>query len=201
MRRAMLAIVLGLACASFALAQESAASKEAGQKAETEQSDPMIGWKWANFLILAAGLGYLIGKNVPPLFRKQSAEIQSALREAALAKEDAAAYAAGIEARLANLKNEIEKLRVSARTNMAAENERIRRETEHQMQRIREQSAQEIELLTRSATAELRKYSAELALGLAEQRIRTRMNPDTQQMLAEGFLHDLRERATPRTAN
>ena len=194
--RAALAITLGLAFASYALPQESSA-----QKSETEQGDPWIWWKWANFLILAGGLGYLIRKNVPPLFEKQSSEIQSALREAAKVKEDAAAYAAGIEARLANLQSEIEKLRVSARTDMAAESERIRLETEHHLQRIREQTAQEIELLTRSATDQLRKYSAELALGLAEDRIRSRMNPATQQSLAEGFLHDLRERATPRTAN
>jgi len=196
MRRAILAVALGVALASCALPQESA-----GQKQEAVQGDPWIWWKWANFVILAGGLGYLIGKNVPPLFQKQSSEIKSALQEAAKVKAEAAAYAAGIEARLGNLQSEIERLRVSARTDMAAESERIRRETEHHLQRIREQTAQEIELLTRSATDELRKYSAELALGLAEQRIRSRMNPATQQNLAEGFLHDLRERATPRTAN
>ncbi|HMD47850.1 MAG TPA: ATP synthase F0 subunit B [Bryobacteraceae bacterium] len=194
-RRATLAIFLGLALASCALPQESAAPK-----AETGQGDPLIWWKWANFLILAGGLGYLIRKNVPPLFEKQSSEIQSALREAAKVKADAAAYAAGIDARVANLQSEVEKLRVSARADMAAESERIRRETEHHVQRIREQTAQEIELMTRSATAGLRKYAAELAMGLAEQRIRSRMNPEVQQSLAEGFLHDLRER-TPGSAN
>jgi F-type H+-transporting ATPase subunit b len=195
-RRAVLAVVLGLALTSYALPQEATVQKE-----NAEHGDPWLGWKWANFLILAAGLGYLIGKNVPPLFKKQSNEIQGALREAAQAKEEAAAYAAGIDARLASLQNEIEKLRVSARTDMAVESDRINRETEHQLQRVREQTAQEIELLTRNATAELRKYAAELALSLAEQRIRSRMNPDTQQRLAEGFVHDLREGATPGAAN
>jgi F-type H+-transporting ATPase subunit b len=196
MTRATLAVALGLALASCALPQESAGPKQAAG-----QGDQWIWWKWANFVILAGGLGYLIGKHVPPLFQKQSSEIQSALREAAKAKEEAAAYAAGIEARLANLQSEIEKLRVSARADMSAESERIGRETEHHLQRIREQTAQEIELLTRGATDELRKYSAELAVGLAEQRIRSRMNPATQESLAESFLHDLRGRATPRTAN
>jgi F0F1-type ATP synthase membrane subunit b/b' len=196
MRRAILAVALGIALASCALPQESARQKQGA-----EQGDPWIWWKWANFLILAGGLGYLIRKNVPPLFQKQSSEIKSALQEAAKAKAEAAAYAASIEARLGNLQSEIEKLRVTARTDMAAESERIRRETEHHLQRIREQTAQEIDLLTRSAIDGLRKYSAELALGLAEQRIRSRMNPATQQSLAEGFLHELRERATPRTAN
>jgi len=196
MRRATLAMALGLAFACYAAPQESA-----GQKQEAEQSDKWIWWKWANFVILAGGLGYLIGKHVPPLFEKQSSEIQTGLREAAQVAEDARAYAAGIEARLKNLQSEIESLRATARSDMIAESERIRRETEHHLQRVREQTAQEIELLTRNATAELRKYSAELALGLAEQRIRSRMNPATQQSLAESFLHDLGERATPRTAN
>ena len=82
-----------------------------------------------------------------------------------------------MEARLANLQNEIQKLREDAHAEMTAESERIRRETEHHVQRIREQSVQEIELMTRAAKDELRKYAAELAIGLAEERIRFRMNP------------------------
>ena len=90
MRRATLTIALGLAFACYALPQE-APSKTAAN--EGQQSDGMIWWKIANFAILAAGLGYLIGKNVPPLFRKQSDEIKSALAEAAKIKHEAAAYA------------------------------------------------------------------------------------------------------------
>jgi F-type H+-transporting ATPase subunit b len=196
MRRATLAVALGLAFASYAVPQDSPA-----QKQDAEQGDTWIWWKWANFVILAGGLGYLIGKHVPPLFRKQSEEIHSALAEAAKIKQEATAYAASVETRLANLQSEIQRLRESAHSEMIAEGERIRRETEHHLQRIGEQSTQEIELMTRAAKDELRKYAAELAIGLAEERIRFRMNPDTQQSLAESFLHDLRERATPRTAN
>jgi F-type H+-transporting ATPase subunit b len=195
--RVLLAIVLGIALAACAFPQEAsgAAANEAAQ------SDPWIWWKWANFLILAGGLGYLIAKSVPALFRKQTNEIHAALRDAAKMKEEAAAYAAGIEARLKNLQSEIEKLRQDAHADMGGEAERIRRDTEHHLQRIREQTAQEIELLTRSATDQLRKYAAELALNLAEQRIRTRLNPAKQQQLAEGFLHDLHERGTLQAAN
>src|SRR6202451_2103778 len=203
MRRATIAIALGLAFASYALPQEAPAANEN----HAEQGDPWIWWKWANFAILAVGLGYLIGKNVPPLFRKQSDEIQSALAEAAKIKQEAAAYAASVEARLANLQREIQQLRESAHSEMIAESERIRRDTEHHVQRIREQSAQEIALMTRAAKDDLRKYAAELAIGLAEERIRFRMNPETQDRLANGFLRDLHERpagqsgVSPRAAN
>jgi F-type H+-transporting ATPase subunit b len=204
MRTATLALALGLAFASYALPQESPATT---QKTEGEQGDPWIWWKWANFAILAAGLGYLIGKHVPPLFRKQSEDIQKALAEAAKIKQEATAYAAGIEARLANLQNEIQELRANAHSEMTAESERIRRDTEHHVQKIREQSVQEMALMTRAAKDELRKYTAELAIGLAEERIRFRMNPETQDQLVNGFLHDLHDRvagqdgASPRAAN
>jgi len=197
MRRATIAIALGLAFASYALPQEAPAANEN----HAEQGDPMIWWKWANFAILAVGLGYLTGKHVPPLFRKQSQEIQNALAESAKIKQEAAAYAAGVEARLANLQSEIQKLREAAHAEMIAESERIRRETEHHVQRIREQSVEEMALMTRAAKQELRKYAAELAIRLAEQRIRFRMNPETQEQLVDGFLHDLHGRVPPRAAN
>jgi F-type H+-transporting ATPase subunit b len=197
-RRATFALALGLAFASYALPQESQAT---AKTSEAEQGDALIWWKWANFAILVAGLGYLVVKNVPPLFRKQSDEIQAALAESAKVKKEAADYAAGVEARLASLQNEIQKLRENAHAEMIAESERIRRETEQNVQRIREQSVQEVELMTRAAKAELRKYAAELAIGLAEERIRFRMNPDVQDRLVNGFLHDLHGRVTPGTAN
>lgn len=198
MRRATLTIALGLALTSYALPQESST---AAQSKEAEQGDPWIWWKWANFGILAVGLGYLIGKNVPPLFRKQSDEIQNALAEAARVKQEAAAYASSVEARIAGLQNEIQKLRETAHAEMSAESDRVRRETEHHLQRIREQSVQEVALMTRGAKDGLRKYASELAIGLAEQRIRSRMNPATQENLVNGFLSDLQDRVPPRAAN
>jgi F-type H+-transporting ATPase subunit b len=191
-KRIALILMLGLALAFCAFPQESKGNAAAA-------SEPSIGWDIANFVILAAVLGYLIKKNVPPMFRKQSEEILAALAEAEKIKHEAAAYAASIEMRLANLQREIESLRETAHTEMSAEGERIRQETAHHLDRIREQSRQEIELMTRGAKGELRKYAAELAVGLAEERIRARMNPALQEKLVGGFLADLDHRA-PRTA-
>jgi len=74
---------------------------------------------------------------------------------------------------------------------MAAEGERITRETTHHLENIKSQAAQEIVLMTRATREELRKYSAGLALDLAEQKIRARMNKDIQDRLVDGFLQDL----------
>jgi F-type H+-transporting ATPase subunit b len=195
MRHAMLCIVAGLLFAFLAVAQES------GQTAETKQAgeehDPWIAWKWANFLILAGGLGYLISKHAPAFFVQRSREIQDSLEEGAKAKQDAEARAASVEKRLAGLDREIENLRQGARTETAAESERLRLETQRQLQRIQQQTAQEMELMIRAARADLRKYAALLALELAEQRIHSRMTKDVQEELVDGFLQDLRTRVKP----
>ncbi len=194
-RRIALILTLGLGLAFCALPQES---KGASSGNEAAASEPSLGWDIANFMILVVVLGYLIKKSVPPLFRKQSEEIQAALNEAAKIKHEAAAYAASVEMRLANLQREIESLREAAHAEMTAEGERIRQETERHLDRIREQSSQEIELMTRGAKDELRKYAAGLAVGLAQERIRARMNPGLQEKLVNGFLADLDRRAASR---
>ena len=163
-----------------------------GLAQEVEPGDPWLGWKWANFAILAAGLGYLIRKHAPAFFEQRTKEIQQGILEATQAKQDAEARAAAIDGRLASIESEIASLRAGARAEIAAEGERIGRETEQRLQRIQAQLAQEITLMSRAAGAELRKYSAGLALDLAEQRIRSRMTKATQDSLVDRFLQDLR---------
>ena len=185
----MWALASGLMLACLALAQETGSSPAA------ETGDPWIVWKWVNFAILAVGLGYLIGKAAPGYFQARRDEIQGALVAATREIKDAEAKAADLDLRFSGIKTEVERLRNEARAEMAAEGERIRLETKRHLERIQEQTAQEIHLMTRAARDEVRKYSAGLALDLAEQRIRSRMTPDAQAGLVDGFLGELRHRA------
>jgi F-type H+-transporting ATPase subunit b len=198
MRRATLAITLGLAFATYALPQEPGQTPEAKQ--ETEQGDPWIWWKWANFGILAIGIGIMIGKTAPAFFAERSRSIGQAMFEAAAAMRDAQIRATEIEARFAALQNDIAELRRNAKAEMSAESERISRQTEQHLQKIQDQSTQEIVLIARAARHELRRYSAQLALGFAEQRLRSRMTKDTQDGLVDGFLQDLRYQVTQNAA-
>ena len=93
--------------------------------------------------------------------------------------------------RLAGIQAEVENLRKDARAEMSRESDRIRAETERHMSRIQQQFEQEMILMTRGAKDELRKFLAALALDLAEQRIRSRITPATQEALVDSFVHDL----------
>jgi len=107
MRRAVLALALGLTLASFALPQPA----ENNSSPAAETGDPWIAWKWVNFAILIAGLGYLIAKTAPVYFKNRSDEIQRALTEAMREIKDAEAKAADLELRLAGIQTEEENSR------------------------------------------------------------------------------------------
>ena len=187
-RRGFLRILgIGLILAASLLAQEGR---------EAESGDPMLGWKWANFAILAVGLGYLISKNAPAYFAQRSTEIRQGIAEATQTKQDAEARAAAIDRRLAGLESEIAKLRSEAHEEISAEGGRISRETVQRLQKIQAQGEQEITMMSRAGRDELKKYAAELALNLAQQRIRSRMTKDAEDGLVDAFVQDLRRQST-----
>ncbi len=180
-------IWLGFALVAF-FALSAPAQDKPGQPAQKEESDGMIGWQWANFIVLAAGLGYLMAKTLPPLFRSRGEEIRKGIDEAAKMKQEAEAKAAEIDRRLAGLSTEIDKLGAEIRAEMNAEGERIARETDRQIEKLKQQAEQEITFQVKAAQLELKRYSVELATTLAAQRIQSRMTHATQQALVASFV-------------
>lgn len=175
--------------------QPSAAHTEghasAGHGGEHHDSgDPMILWKWINFGILAIGLGYLAAKNLPPFFAGRTAEIQQGIAEAAKLKASAEAKAAEMDKRMAQLGAEIESLRATGRQELAAEGERIRKETADSIAKVQASAAAEIESATKAARQELKIFSAQLAVDLAEQRIRGKV-AGGEAALVDKFIRNL----------
>ena len=175
---------------SVAFAQESSEAKRTETK--TEESEPSSTLMWINFAILVFGLGYLVSKSAPALFRAREAEIRGGIDEAARKKKQADDRASEIDRKLAGFGAEIDNLRQGVSTEMSMEAERIRQETVRLVRRIEEQAQQEIGFLTKSARQELKKYSADLALDLAQQRVKQQMNRETQHQLVSEFITGLR---------
>ena len=156
-----------------------------------EPEGPSVLWAWANFIILAGGLGYLIKKHAGPWFASRSVAIRRGLAEAEEIRTKAEERAAEVDRKLASLQSEIEALRTNAHREQAAEAERIRQQSAADLERLREHAASEIVAAGKAARLELKRYSAELAIGLAEEKIRRQMTPEVQGALIEGFARDL----------
>ena len=90
-------------------------------------------------------------------------------------RKDAEARAAEVDRRLASLESEIAALRNAAQTEGEAERQRLARHTEAEIAKIQSHSEQEIASAAKAARADLKRYSAELAIDLAEQKLRARM--------------------------
>jgi F0F1-type ATP synthase membrane subunit b/b' len=134
MKRFLLVLVLA---AGASLAQEPTKVESKGHEESAPAGDPLLAWKWANFAILALGLGYLMNKNLPTFFNTRTASIQKGIAEAQQVKRDAEQRAAATDARVSALGADIEKFRTEASAQMQREGERIQQETERQIAKLK----------------------------------------------------------------
>jgi F-type H+-transporting ATPase subunit b len=182
-------------------AGEAAPVREHGDDRDVarEEHGGMEAWKWANFVILAGALGYMISKNAGPFFTTRSHQIKKDMLESQDARRQAEARAAAVDRRLAALEGEIAALRAESQREAQAETERLARHTTAEAAKILAHSEQEIASAGKAARTELKRYSAQLAVALAEQRLRSRMTAETQQALVRGFVRDLEPPASRAT--
>jgi F-type H+-transporting ATPase subunit b len=193
----ILATGLALAAGGPLAAQEhqdkpEAAGAAAREKEESFAEKHELELKIANFVILAGILGYFIGKNAGPFFAARTAGIRKDMDESLRQSQDAQARAAEVDQRLARLETEIAALRAEGEAEIKAEGERMARQMTGEIARIQAHAAQEIASAGKAERMELKRYSAELAMNLAEQKVRARITPEAQDALVEGFVQNLK---------
>jgi len=165
---------------------------EAGSSAEKKgEGEGMMGWQWANFALLAAGLGYLVAKNAGPFFAARSHKIRQEMADAEDIRKEAEDRAGAVARRLANLDAAVAAMRQSSKEEIEAETERVSHHTAAEIAKIRAHADAEIAAAGKAARTELKRHSAQLAVALAEQKVRARMDRATQEALVRGFVHDL----------
>lgn len=148
-------------------------------------------WKWANFFLLAGAIGFLVFKHAGPYFVARNRQIKQDIVDAEDSRRQAEQRSAEVERRLKNLEAEIAGLRNEAQAEADAERGRSAAHTEAEIAKIQAQAEQEIVSAGKAARMELKQYSAELAVALAEQKIRQRMTPQAQEALIQGFVRHL----------
>ncbi len=133
-----------------------------------------------NFAVIAALIMLGMKKALPSMFRDRTAMIQRAMEEARKASQEATSRLRDIESRLAQLDQEIAGLRATAEEEARRDEERIRAAAEDDRQKIVHAAQQEVAAAGRSARQQLKTYAAELAITLAEQKIRVNATEDRE---------------------
>ena len=139
-----------------------------------------------NFLILAVAIFAVMRKSVPAGLRNRRAAIQKGIEDARKASADANARLSEIEGRLQKLDSEVTELRAAAEADFSVEEKRIQQSAEEDARHVVESAQQEIEMAARTAQRELKKYAADLAVDLAEKRIK--VDAATDEALVKGFV-------------
>ncbi len=124
-----------------------------------------------NFAVIAVLIFVGMKKALPAAFRDRTASIQKAMEEARKASQEANRRLSEIEGRLARLDQEIAGLRTAGEEEARKEEERIQAAAEEDRKKVVQSAEQEIAAAARSARSQLKAYAAELAVGLAEQKI------------------------------
>jgi F-type H+-transporting ATPase subunit b len=177
-------------------AQEHEGKPEAAEAAKSEKEESFaekheMELKIANFAILALLVGYFLGKNAGPFFAARSASIRKDLDDSLKQSQEAQARAASVEQRISQLESEIAGLRAESEKELQAEGDRVAKHTAEEIAKIQSHAEQEIASAGKAARMELRRHAAELAVTLAEAKVRDRMTTEAQESLVKGFVQNL----------
>lgn len=165
--------------------RHSPAVKKVGRVLGLNAEQAATSFTVLNFVILAAGIGFLALKTLPKAFRDRSSAIQKHLVEARTATEEAGARLQSVEARLGKLDEEIAGLRQHAEAEAVRDDQRLRESLEQEAAKILAAAESEIQAATAAARRELQRHAAELAIDQAARQLV--ITADTDRLLVEGF--------------
>jgi F-type H+-transporting ATPase subunit b len=193
MMRRFWSLCRALGCAAVFLLL--AVSPAVAQEGEASPADSPTGWifRWLNFALVFGGIAYAIGKWGAPYFRQQAEEISRKIAEGARAREAAERQRREIQAKLAGLEDEINRLRVEGKRDADAEAQRLLDMERVERERIERAARAEVEAAERAGRMELKILAARRAVELAEALLRQSLTPQADEMLFKGFVTELQE--------
>ena len=156
-----------------------------GAKLGLTPDQAALSFQVANFIVLAALLGWLLIKMLPKTFRSRNTLIQKHLVDARTATEEANARLGSVEARLGKLDDQISEMKAQAEKDSALDEQRIKASVEDEKQKILAAAEQEITAATVHAHRQLQQYAAELAIEQAGRKLV--VNAETDRLLIQNF--------------
>jgi len=145
-------------------------------------------WKFINLAIFVAIAVYLGKKKLTPKFIAKREAIRADLIRAEEEKQTALTQLTSAEAKLVVLEQEKAAILQRARDEVAAEKQRIIAEAEAEVLKMRQQSESEIARLAQQTHNELRRLSAEESIRLAEEKLRSRVDAQSDGRLVKASI-------------
>ena len=175
-------------CAAGAPPGPDAAVAASQEKEEGGGEKKELFFKLVNFLLLIGVLSYVLRKPLGEFFARRSDSIRKSLEEGRKALEASQAQLSAVEEKLRHLEEEIAAFKDAARREMEAEHERLRQAAASEARKILEFAQAQIEAAARAAKSELKIFTAQRALELAEEMVRQQMDAARRKRLVGRFV-------------
>ncbi len=155
-------------------------------------SDPMAFWgKVINFVILFGGLGLLLAKPLSRYLVARAEGISRTIRDTRASREKADARLQETNQRLEDLIGEIARIQQEAESQGQQEKTHILERAREESVRLKKMAKQEMGLISKSLTRELREYTADLAIEKARARLEKSLTPELQSLLIDNSIERL----------
>jgi len=150
-------------------------------------------WKFVNLAIFVLAMVYILIRKAKlgEAFKARREGIKQELARAQQERDAALAKLKEVEERLGLLDTEVAAIKEHSVREAAEERERIARSTETEITRLSEQATREIESAGKAAKKELRRYTAEQSVRLAEEIVRREMKPEDDARLIANNIEEL----------
>ena len=143
-------------------------------------------WPVVNFIILVVLLAYALRKaDVKGYFRKRTELIEQSLKEAREARELAQKALAEVEGRLETIDKEVEEIIAASKVSGEKEKGRLVEEGDKLKEKILEQAKTNIDFEVKQARAAIKKEAVEIAMELAEKKLKAKLTKEEQLKLLE----------------
>jgi F0F1-type ATP synthase membrane subunit b/b' len=142
-------------------------------------------WKFLNLAIFVAFIVYVAKKPLSEAFKAKRDAIRADLIKAEEEKKAALSRFTTAEAKLASLDNERQLILNKAKAEADAEAKRIADEAASEVGKLQDQTYGEITRLTQIANLELKRFSAEESIRLAEQKLRSKIDANADSNLVK----------------
>lgn len=146
-----------------------------------------------NFAILAGVLAYFLRAPIASYLASRRTQVRQDLVAAAELRRTASAQLEEIDRRLKGLPAELDALKARGAEDVVAERRRIAEAAAAERERLLAQTRREIDMRLRIARRELTEHAAQLAVTVAQERIRRTITPDDQLRLVDRYTAQLKE--------
>lgn len=174
----------------FAFVSTAFCAEEAGHGGEWKEWL----WKILNFVILVFILVKFLGKPFKNFLKERTELIEKTLKEAREAKELAEKALAEVEERLKSKDKEIQDIISISERSAKIEYDQLIRQGEEMKEKVITQAKSNIEYELKAAIDRIRAEAVEIAMELAEKKIKERLSEEQQLRLIEESLSKMEAR-------